>query len=108
MKGVPKHRLMQSPCGGRGSCGRDVKIGTKGEGMGILVCQTPKGVTGRRGTGGMAAVGGTWAGRSLRGTSRDSSSELRSGDKGLRRQNPDDSRGGVAGWRDSSLSAPDE
>ena len=43
--------------------------------MGILVCKTPKGVTGRRGTGGMAAAGGTWASRSLRSTSRDSFSE---------------------------------
>lgn len=43
--------------------------------MGILVCKTLKGVTGRRGTGGTAVVGGTWASRSSRSTSRGSFSE---------------------------------
>lgn len=43
--------------------------------MGILVCKTPKGVTGRRGTGGTAVVGGTWGSRSSRSTSQGSFSE---------------------------------
>lgn len=43
--------------------------------MVILVYKTPKGVTGRRGTGGMAVVGVTRASRSLRSTSRGSFSE---------------------------------
>lgn len=66
--------------------------------MGILVCKTPKGVTGRRGTGGMAAVGGTWTGRSERSTARDSSSEHPE-----QETTPGaNSQGGVAGRRDSS------
>lgn len=74
--------------------------------MGILVCRTPRGVTGSRGTGGMEVVGGTWTGRALRSTARGQLLRTpRSGDKGLRRQNPDDSQGGVAGWGDSSAPA---
>lgn len=62
--------------------------------MGILVCKAPKGVTGRRETGRT----GTQLGTAPQNTQ-------------IRRQrtqetNPDDSRGSVAGWRDSS--APDK
>lgn len=66
--------------------------------MGILVCKAPKGVTGRRETGG--------TGRSLRtqlGTAPQNTQIRR---QRTQETNPDDSRGSVAGWRDSS--APDK
>lgn len=40
--------------------------------MGILGCKTPKGATGKKGTGVMAAVGGSWASRCLSSTPRHS------------------------------------